>query len=208
MRLSIDDRPTDAVRRAADVVRSGGVLLSPTDTIYGLACDPFQESAVERILALKGRRAEKGFLLLVEDPGAVGRLAYLPARFDELGARLWPGPVTVLLEARPEAPDAIVGREGKIGFRRPRDAFLQALLEALNGPLLSTSANRSGSPPAGNLEALGKLFEGKVDLFLDGGEPPSRPPSTVVDLTTAPPRVVRAGAEAERVGRLLSRWST
>ncbi len=193
------------VRRAAAAIRAGGVLLSPTDTVYGLACDPFDESAVRRIVRIKGRSPDKGFLVLIGSLEWAERLGRVPPRFGQLARRIWPGPVTVLLEARAEAPRACVGREGKIGLRAPRDGFLEALLAELDAPLLSTSANRSGQPIPPSVEELALEFEGEVDAFVRGS-PPAGLASSVVDLTVSPPAIVRRGHRPDALATLLHRW--
>ncbi len=194
------------VARAVGVIRAGGVLLSPTDTVYGLACDPFSHEAVRKVLELKGREEEKGFLLLIGDPTQAALLAALPPRFEELARRLWPGPVTLLLPALPEVPVSIAGQQGKIGLRIPRDPFWERVLGEWGKPVLSTSANRSGQPAPQTLAELRALFAEEVDLFLAGGEPVAKPPSTVVDLTARPGRIVRAGSRVETVERRLRMW--
>lgn len=198
--VEMDQPEREVVILAAQVIRRGGVVLSPTDTIYGLACDPFQTDAVERVLQLKGRPAEKGFLVLVRDLDAISRVAQrLPLDLPQMAAELWPGPFTLLLEARPDLPGALVGTSRKVGCRCPDSPFLLAWMGEFGGPILSTSANRAGEATPRDPEALDELFGSEVDLFLDGGISEKASPSTVVDLTTEPHRVVRKGAGFERL---------
>lgn len=204
VKFSLQSPSPQVLREAAEVIRRGGVVLYPSDTIYGLGCDPFQNQAVDRLFELKGRPRDKGVLLLVPHPDWVHRLVEaIPSRYWELTRRFWPGPLTVLLPARSDLGTGIVGEEGKVGIRYPDTPFLQQWMEEIPGPLVSTSANRSGEPPQTRIEELRRQFEGRVSLFLDGGELPSSLPSTVVDLCEDPPRLVRWGVGAEAVVRFL-----
>ncbi len=188
------------VAKAAEVVRRGGVVLYPTDTIYGLGADPFHPEAVQRILDIKGRPQEKGLLLLIPDALWVDNFAArIPEEFFPLAAEFWPGPMTLLFTARAGIPDVLVGEEGKIGLRHPDLSFLQVWMKMMSAPLVSTSANISGQAQPTNLEGLRKLFCSQVDLFLQAGEIGDSLPSTVVDLAVSPPRMVRAGRMATRI---------
>ena len=203
--LFIDsERPDpDAVNAAVEVINRGGVVLSPTDTVSGLACDPNRSEAVERIREIKRRSADKGFLLLIPGPDWVGRLAaVIPKDFQQL-KQFWPGPVTFLFAAGPQAPWVVVSSEQRIGLRCPEDAFLQSWLKTLGRPLLSTSANRSGEEGPATIVQLRKMFEGCVDLLLLGCDEIESRASTVVDLTVSPPEIVRRGEWAERVEKVL-----
>ncbi len=195
-----------AVQTAASVIREGGVVLSPTDTVYGLACDPRRPRAISRIRDVKGRSSEKGFLLLIPGPESVSSLADVAISDDFRQMRqLWPGPVTFLFTAGSEAPRAVVGSGRKIGLRCPEDQFLQAWLRALDHPLLSTSANRSGEDIPQTTEGLRELFGNSVDLLLFRSEETESQASTVVDLTVSPPHIVRRGDSADQVGALINR---
>jgi len=202
--FNIDSATPEAelVERSGTIISNGGILLSPTDTVYGLACDPFQGSTVDRLCKLKGRSTAKGFLLLIPDDTWVQRLVVsVPKSFLHLRS-FWPGPVTFLFEAGAEAPKEIVSVEGKIGLRLPKNAFLQSLLTQLGGPILSTSANISGAKIPVEEDELTRLFLNSVDLILLGGIA-SDTASTVVDLTTDKPVLVREGTFGEKIGGLL-----
>ena len=206
--LFVDSRKPDpdAVNAAVEVIGRGGVVLSPTDTVYGLSCDPNRSKAVERILDLKGRSGAKGFLLLIPGPSRISHLAATVSGDFQRLKQLWPGPVTFLFLAGPEAPRAVIGSEQKIGLRCPADGLLQDWLKALDRPLLSTSANRSGEPIPDSTEDLRRLFENKVDLLLLSGAETESKASTVVDLTVSPPHIIRRGDWAARVEALILPW--
>ena len=204
--LFVDTRKPepDVIEAAVDVILEGGVVLSPTDTVHGLACDPRQPEAVRRIRDIKGRSAGKGFLLLIPGPGWVNSLAVtVPRGFQQLKS-LWPGPVTFLFAAGADAPPLVVGSEQKIGMRCPQHTFLQSWLRVLGQPLLSTSANRSGEAVPQSTEGLKRLFENSVDLLLLGREEIDLKASTVVDLTVSPPEIRRRGNGAAQVEEILS----
>jgi len=194
------------IEKAARAIRQGKVVLYPTDTLYGLGCDPSNEEALRRLFAIKGRSETKGVLLLVQNYSYAEAISdHIPNLFYELVETFWPGPVTLLLEGNSSCSRLLLGKDGKVGLRHPDLAFLQLWMEAIPGPIVSTSANLSGEPLAA-LEDLKQLFDHQVDLILEGRrtKQPSQP-STVVDLTMDPPRIVRAGRWAGRVEEFLTR---
>ena len=199
-------RPEPVVLEAASrAVEAGEVLLYPTDTVYGLGCHGLCSPALERILKLKRRNADKGLLLLIPDLQTAERLTgRLPRKFDRLASRLWPGPVTFLVPAAPTLPAAITGGQGKVGLRYPSLPFLQLWLERVAAPIVSTSANLAGQPAPESGSRLEALFGRKVDLFLDAGTLPESAPSTVLDLCGEAPRIVRKGAMDEQIIQLLA----
>ena len=205
MPFDLASPPPDIIEKAAQAIRQGKVVLYPTDTLYGLGCDPFNEEALRRLFAIKGRSEKKGVLLLVQDCSYAKAVSdHIPDLFYELGKAFWPGPLTLLLEGNASCSRLLLGEEGKVGLRHPDLAFLQLWMAAIPGPIVSTSANVSGEPLAA-LEDLKQLSDHQVDLILEGTEmeQPSQP-STVVDLTMDPPRIVRAGRWAGRVGEFLT----
>jgi L-threonylcarbamoyladenylate synthase len=206
--LRIDPLNPDrtALERIAEIVRQGGVIVYPTDTIYGLGCAPDQEGALRRILTIKRRDQEKGLLLLVAGRKAANLLcAAIPAAFDRLAGEFWPGPVTFLLPARGRLSRLITGDRGLVGLRQPDSVYLQLLMEMIPGPLVSTSANVAGEQPSGRVGELSERLADQVDLFVDGGDVRAVVASTVADLSVTPPRVVRAGAIAKRVEEAIAR---
>jgi L-threonylcarbamoyladenylate synthase len=183
---------TDGPELAAVAARvaTGGVVVIPTDTVYGLACDPRSAAAADRIYTLKRRPADLELSLLaaaVRDLEPVVELTE-PAR--RLAERHWPGALSLILQVR--ATDLAVPRRGTtLMVRVPGHDLLRRLL-ALTGPLASTSANRHGEPPAGSAEEARAIFGAEVDAVLDGG-PGAGTPSTIIDMTETPPRVLREG---------------
>jgi L-threonylcarbamoyladenylate synthase len=169
------------------------VVALPTESTYGLAVDARSADALERLFALKGREPGKPPPLIVADLKMVDMLAALvPARAERLMARHWPGPLTLVLPARPGLPEALTSRAG-VGMRRSSHPLAEAVCTAFGGPITASSANRSGEPPATTGAAVRAIFP-TIEI-LDGGATAGGPPSTVVAIDEAGRlTVLRAGA--------------
>jgi L-threonylcarbamoyladenylate synthase len=146
------------------------VVAIPTDTVYGLAADPFQPQAVERIFRLKGRPESKPMLLLVDSRRQVEMLvARLPPAFERVTVRYWPGPLTIVLPAGPAVPHWITAGTGTVAVRLPGSAMTREIIRAARVPLTGTSANRSGHPPARSAVQVQQAFPAELSLIVDGG---------------------------------------
>ena len=188
---------TDAVvTRAANVVRAGGVIAFPTETFYGLGVTPFDPAAVFRLFQLKGRSpASSPILVLIRDRTELESLvSEISPSAELLMNACWPGPLTIVFRASAIVPRLVTADTGTIGIRLSAAAPLRRLLEAVDGPLTGTSANRSGAVPATTAEDVQAFLGVEVDLILNGGRTPGGLPSTVVDTTVQPVRLVRQGA--------------
>ena len=163
-------------------LRAGGMVVFPTDTLYGLGVDPASEEALARLLAVKGREAGKPIPLLLDGPARASSLALqIPAGASRLMERFWPGALTIVLPARPSLPAAVTGGTGTVGLRVPGHPVPRALAGAVGGAITGTSANRAGSPGAwGTAEELVTEFTGEADWILWDGIAPPSPGSTVV----------------------------
>lgn len=182
-------------KEAQSLLAAGGILAVPTDTYYALAAHPFKEEALTRLFALKQRPGGKPILLLVASQEMVSQVAQeVPEVGRRLMARFWPGPLTIILPARPELPQLVTGGTGTVGVRQPRHAITCDLVAALGWPVTGTSANRAGQPPLTRATEVEEQFGEQVDLILDAGPCPGGQPSTVVDVSCTPPRLVRPGA--------------
>jgi len=181
----------DGLAEAAAAIANGGLICYPTDTVYGLGCDPLNEQAVHRTIVAKGRE-KKPMPILVKDLATAEKLAYISNRARKLAQDFWPGPLTILLKARELLPPPLVS-EGKVGIRSPNHAICLNLLALCSGQLVGTSANPAGRPPATSAEEVLKTLGGRVDVVLDGGRAPLGVASTVVDLTKSRPETVREG---------------
>lgn len=209
--LPIDPKFPDlnALYSAAEAIRRGGVIAYPTETVYGLGADPFDEEAVRRVFGLKGREAEKALILLIrggQDLSGVASEAPETAR--RLMEAFWPGPLTLALRASPGLPRALLGGGETVAVRVSSHPVARALTDFVGGPITSTSANRSGQPPARSASEVGAIFGEEIDLIVDGGPSAEDRPSTVVDVSGPLPILVREGkigAEAIEavVGRVL-----
>jgi L-threonylcarbamoyladenylate synthase len=184
-----------SLRGAAGIVREGGVIAFPTETFYGLGVCPFDARAVRRIFDLKGRAFKDAPILVLIRSRA--DLAALVSEITPAAERLmeacWPGPLTLVFHAAEAVPSVLTAGTGTIGVRLPAHPDVQRLLEAVGGPLTGTSANYSGRPPATTAEEVERVFGVGVDAILNGGATPGGLPSTVVDTTVSPPRVIREG---------------
>ena len=194
--LAVDPLAPDAtaVAQAARVLANGGVVAFPTETFYGLGVAALDAAAVRRLFALKGRPESRPILVLVDDPARVGALAEVSDTARALMARHWPGALTLVLPVRPGVPTELTAGTGTIGVRQPAHAVARALVTALDMPVTAPSANLTGEAPPTTAKEVLRVFEGKLDLVLDGGATAGGMPSTVLDVTVEPPRVLREGA--------------
>lgn len=180
----------DAARRAAEVLRAGGVALLPAEGLYGLHARAEDPAAVERLLRLKPRAGKQGFIGLVGDPGDASRWAETGEVAESLIRRHWPGPLTLVLRARPGAPESVTAADGTVALRCPGNALLRDVVRIAAGIVISTSANEPGQAP--RIRAEGPLAE-SVDLVVDQGAL-SGIPSTLVSVQGDEVRVLREGA--------------
>lgn len=180
---------------AKRLVSAGRIIALPTETFYALAAHPFLEAALEGLFALKARPPEKPVLLLVANPAMLASVAgRLPETAAALIKKFWPGPLTLILPARPDLSVWLTGGTGTVGVRQPRQPVTCRLIHFLGHPVTGTSANRSGQPPLATAPAVAKEFGDEVPLILDAGPCPGGLPSTIIDVSSHPPRLVRAGA--------------
>ena len=181
--------------RAAKIVSEGGVIAFRTDTFYGLGADPFNVTAVARIRELKGREENKPILLLLADASVADRfIADRSKAFEDVAKKFWPGPLTIVGIAVANLPAEITAGTGTVGVRVPAGDDVRELLRKCGGALTATSANPSGGESARSAKEVIEYFGDRIDLVIDSGEVTATEPSTVLDVTTSPPRVVREGA--------------
>lgn len=190
----IMDLPQE-IPRAIEVLRRGGVVVFPTDTVYGLGAHIFLPRAVEKVFELKGRSRYQPLPVLVGSlDQAAGLALSLPPGAVALAERFWPGALTLVLVALETVPELVTAKSGKVAVRVPHHPVPLALIEGLGAPITGTSANLSGQPPARTAEEVKGQMRERVDLVLEGGPPPGGRESTVVDLTGKAPLVLRVGA--------------
>ncbi len=181
-----------AANRIRDCLARGGLVVHPTDTVYGLAADPFQTATVDRVYAVKQRPRELALSMAVADVEDVFRYGVKTPLADNFCRKNLPGPYTVVLKATPAAPRTLVNRQSLIGIRVP-DHPIPRLIAKIHGPITTTSANRHGQPsPVTCDEAKAQLGDG-VDLYIDAGPTPLGMESSVVDLSGPKAKVLRQG---------------
>lgn len=189
------DLSEPSLREAAAIVRGGGIIAFPTETFYGLGAHPFDARAVQRIFDLKGRGLRDApILVLIRSRADLESLAVeITPAAERLMEACWPGPLTLVFRASEKVPPVLTAGTGTIGVRLPAHPDVQRLLEAVGGPLTGTSANPSGRPPAATAAEVERVLGDGVDAILNGGATPGGLPSTVVDTTVTPPRLIREG---------------
>jgi L-threonylcarbamoyladenylate synthase len=182
------------IGEATQLLDRGGLVAFPTDTLYGLGADATSPSAVEAVFRAKERPPNKPLIVLARDLAMVNNLVEgIDEKARLLMNRFWPGPLTLVLPASPRLPSSLTGNTGRIGVRIPRSPIALALLRAVSFPLTAPSANRSGGRDPLSAQMVWEELGGRIDLVLDGG-PVGGIPSTILDLTSHPPRLIREGA--------------
>jgi L-threonylcarbamoyladenylate synthase len=192
------------IERAAEVLRGGGLVAFPTETVYGLGANALEDSAVRRIFEAKGRPAYNPLIVHVADVAAAKRIATAwPEAADRAAAAFWPGPLTLVLPKHPSIPDIVTGSLGTVAVRVPAHPVALALLRACGVPVAAPSANRFTRVSPTTAEHVARGLGARADLILDGGATPYGIESTVLDLSVAQPRILRPGVidvdELERV---------
>jgi L-threonylcarbamoyladenylate synthase len=202
--MSVLKATEDNIQRASKVVKNGGIIIYPTDTVYGLGCSPFNAEAVKRIFKTKGERKDKPLPILSSDKENVQKIAYLNEKARKIAQRFWPGALMLVVKKKPSLPDIVTCGSDSVGVRIPKHAVAIRLISLCDGLLVGTSANKTGEkPPKTATEAAKQLGE-QVDLILDGGPSPLGEESSVVDLTAQRPRMLRRGPiKLEEILRVL-----
>jgi L-threonylcarbamoyladenylate synthase len=186
---------TYALDEAVRAIHAGGIVALPTETLYGLAVDPFRAESVERVFAVKKRVAGRALPLIASDGDQVTeRFGALPAAARQLALRFWPGPLTLLVAAPLSLAPGVSGGTGKVGVRVPSHAVARALCRACGFPLTATSANISGAAAPADPDDVELRLGNRIDVLVDSGATAGGPPSTIVDVTGPVPLLVRAGA--------------
>jgi L-threonylcarbamoyladenylate synthase len=200
---SLDDFET-AVDAAAVALKSGKIVAFPTETVYGLGASITDESAVLKIYEAKGRVPEKPLSILLSTAEDMNKIAAeIPEDAKKLANEFWPGPLTIILKKRAEISDKITAGKDTVGLRVPaHPATLEIVRRA--GPLACPSANKSSSREPKSADDVFSDLNGKIDLLIDGGETKIQKPSTIVDLTVSPPKILRKGGlEIDEIRKII-----
>jgi len=181
-----------AIRKAARIVEEGGVIIYPTDTVYGLGCNPFNQVAVKRVFEIKDERA-KPLPILASNIEEIEKIAQTSEKSLRLAKKFWPGPLTIVLPKKPLLPDVVTCGLDSVAVRIPSHDVALELISLCGGLLIGTSANKTGNKPTQTaLEAVEQIGD-EVDFILNGGPAPIGASSTIIDLTTKKPKILRHG---------------
>ncbi len=188
-------RITDKIEDAAQIIRAGGLVAVPTETVYGLAGNGLNEKAVSEIYEVKGRPAVKPLSLMVPDESAMELYCEdVPPQAHALAKRFWPGPLTIVLKAKPEIPSIVLAGGTTVGLRCPDHPLTLSLLKSCGLPLAAPSANPSGEPSPKTAEQVLGYFDGRIDAVIDGGPCGLGRESTLIDMSRTPYRILREAA--------------
>ena len=195
--INIEEPQQEVLERAAAAVRRGKVVAIPSDALYTLVADPFNLRAVTGVFKAKGREPHRSLPILIRDTLMAEELASeLNSRFFLLARRFWPGPLTIIVPASARVPLKVTGNTGRLALRHAKSAVADKLIAMINQPLISTSANISGSPTCrSGIDVFG-MMDGRVDLVLDGGHCTGQG-ATTIDITEPVWRVIKTGAIEE-----------
>jgi L-threonylcarbamoyladenylate synthase len=199
LKISSETPEISLVKYAADQIRAGEVLGMPTDTFYGLAADPFNLRAVDRVYDIKTRSRHKPLSLLIESVDQAEELAKaLPEEFYALARKYWPGPLTLIVKAGSRLPLKVTANTGNVALRVPNAKIPLAVVVAAAIPITATSANLSGASECTSANQVRDQLEGRISIIVDGGISPRDVASTIIDLSdeTARWRIIREGAIA------------
>ena len=192
--LTIEKDADTKIREAADVLKHGGLVAFPTETVYGIGADAFNEEAVRRVYEAKGRPSDNPMIVHIARASDAGLLASkFSPEFVKLADAFWPGPLTMVLPKREEVPTRVTGGLDTVGIRLPDSQIAQALIKHAGTPVAAPSANLSGRPSPTKAEHVIEDLDGKVDVILIGPECRVGIESTVIDMTTSPPCILRPG---------------
>ncbi len=199
LRVRVTEVDEDKIMEIGDIVRRGGVIVYPTDTVYGIGGDPFREDIVRRVFQIK-RRGDKEMPVLVSSLEKAMEIAEFDDRALTLARLFWPGPLTLVLKMRGRFPYELTAGRDKLGLRVPKNVIALKIIEASGGAIIGTSANISGRPPPRSVDELDPVIENEVDLVVDGGRTELGVASTVVELISGEEdcsdgiKVIREGA--------------
>jgi L-threonylcarbamoyladenylate synthase len=208
VKINCDTPEVSLIKYAADQIRAGEVLGMPTDTFYGLAADPFNLRAVDRVYDIKTRSRHKPLSLLIENVDQAEELAKpLPEEFYALARKFWPGPLTIIVKAGSRLPLKVTANTGNVALRVPNAKIPLAVVSAAAIPITATSANLSGASECTSADQVRMQLHESLSIIVDGGPSPRDVASTIVDLTDDGDRwrVIREGAiPAEEISRFFA----
>ena len=188
----------DNLKEPAQIIKKGGIVIFPTETVYGIGTNGLDENAIQKLYEVKQRPLNKPISLLVNNIEMVEKIAKNITEVEyKLMERFFPGPLTIILEKRDIVPDILTSNTNTIGIRMPSGEIAKKLIEFAGVPIATSSSNISGRPSGTNITDIKKDFEGKVDCFIDNGESELGIPSTVIRIIDNIPHILRQGAISE-----------
>lgn len=188
----------DKLKEPAQIIKKGGIVIFPTETVYGIGTNGLDENAIKKLYEVKQRPLNKPISLLVNNIEMVEKIAKNITEVEyKLMERFFPGPLTIILEKRDVAPDILTSNTNTIGIRMPSGEIAKKLIEFAGVPIATSSSNISGKPSGTNITDIKKDFERKVDCFIDNGESELGIPSTVIRIIDNIPHILRQGAISE-----------
>ncbi|MDF1497870.1 MAG: L-threonylcarbamoyladenylate synthase [Patescibacteria group bacterium] len=198
IKLYINNRNNlnEILNNATRILQNGGVIIYPTDTLYGIGVNALNKNAIEKIFKIKKRDKNKPISIIVKDIKSAKKIAYIDSKVERILNKAWPGPITIILRKKDVLPYILTAGNETIAIRIPDNKFVSALIKNIDFPLTTTSANISGEE---NLYEVKKIIEKfnkneiKPDLFINAGNVKNSIPSTIIDLTNTIPKIVRMG---------------
>ena len=188
----------DKLKKPAQIIKNGGIVIFPTETVYGIGTNGLDENAIKKLYEVKQRPINKPISLLVNNIEMVEKIAKNITEVEyKLMERFFPGPLTIILEKRDIVPDILTSSTNTVGIRMPSGEIAKKLIEFAGVPIATSSSNISGKPSGTNITDIKKDFKGKVDCFIDNGESELGIPSTVIRIIDNIPHILRQGAISE-----------
>ena len=208
IRIDLNKNYSEALKEEVAVLEWGGIIVCPTDTLYGIGCNALDEKAVKRIFEIKERPLSKPLPIIVRNIKWAKELAYVGRKNEKTLEKIWPGRVTVILSKKAIVPHILTSNQKTVGIRIPDHPLTEQLLKLFGYPIALTSANISGQEPANDIFEIIKVFSSRLTrqpaLVLDVGTLPKSEPSTILDLTTDKPKILRVGpSKSEEFVKLL-----
>lgn len=186
------------LKKPAEIIKSGGIVIFPTETVYGIGTNVFDENAIRRIYDIKQRPLNKPISLLVSNMKMVNQVAKDITQLEyKLMEKFFPGPFTIILKKRDIVPNIVTSNQNTVGIRMPSNEITLKLIDYVGVPIATSSSNVSSKPSVTNLEDIIKDFEGKADYFIDGGESRIGIASTIVQVIERTPHILRQGSITE-----------
>lgn len=194
LKLSTEENNRAIFLRASEVIRTGGLVSFPTETVYALGADATNREAVKKVFGLKKRQEDKPIAIFLSDSKELNKFVeVITSSAKKFMGSFWPGPLTLIFKAKTGMLSYLTGKEGKLGVRVSSSEFVQMLLKQTQTPLTATSANLTGKKEPVSADEVLEDFEGKIELIIDGGQAKEDVPSSVVDVSGDKPILLREG---------------